>query len=73
MPMIDQPLRTAEDTSTDDAGSLGARTLTKNLLSDHQLRRNMGKGLRALFMEPVREPLPQDMVNALKKLDQEQK
>jgi hypothetical protein len=29
----------------------------------------MGKGLRAEYMELLREPLPQNLIDALKKID----
>lgn len=57
------------DPSTSD-GSEADRTSTDsaNPLSDRRLFANVGKGLRAVYMDTLREPLPQAMKAILKKI-----
>jgi len=64
-----QRSKSASDAARDDQEPTGTATASGNLLSDAGLRSNMGKGLRAIYMESVREPLPQKMRDILKKID----
>jgi hypothetical protein len=65
--------KSAPDTARDDEEPIGTGTARKSLLADARLRSNMGKGLRAIYMELVREPLPQKMREILKKIDRGRK
>ena len=46
-----------------------SRTRTGSLFSDARVCSNMGKGLRAVYMDLLRAPLPQKLTDILKKID----
>jgi hypothetical protein len=64
-----QPTKTAPKAGTKGAKPIRTGTAPKSLFSDALLCSNMGKGLRAEYMELLREPLPQNLIDALKKID----
>jgi hypothetical protein len=50
--------------------SIGFNGGPKNSLSDAELMANIGKGLRAVYMDVLREPLPDKVAALLRKLDE---
>jgi hypothetical protein len=42
---------------------------SKSLFSEASVCSNIGKGLRALYMELLREPLPNEITDTLKKIN----
>jgi hypothetical protein len=63
-----QPSQPAPETATHDAEPLRIGTTGKSLFSDASVCANIGKGLRALYMELLREPLPTEITDPLKKI-----
>jgi hypothetical protein len=63
-----QPSQPAPEADTLDAEPLKIGTARKSLFSDASVCSNLGKGLRALYMELLREPLPTEFTEPLKKI-----
>ena len=63
-----QPSQPAPEADTHDAEPLRSGATSKSLFSDASVCSNIGKGLRALYMELLREPLPTEITERLKKI-----
>jgi hypothetical protein len=50
--------------------SIGLNARSKNSLSDAEFLSNVGKGLRAVYMDVLREPLPDNVRVALRRIDE---
>jgi Anti-sigma factor NepR len=50
--------------------SISLNTGSKNSLSDAELMSNIGKGLRAVYMDVLREPLPDNVMALLRRIDE---
>jgi hypothetical protein len=59
----------APDTAAKDAERLRMSAASKSLFSEASVCSNIGKGLRALYMELLREPLPNEITDTLKKIN----
>ncbi len=46
------------------------KRLHGNVLADALVLSNLGKGLRAIYMDAVREPLPQTFMTLLKRVEE---
>jgi Anti-sigma factor NepR len=53
--------------------SIGLNARSKNSLSDAEFLSNIGKGLRAVYRDVVREPLPENMTAVLDRIDRSRK
>jgi len=52
------------------AWSIGLNARSKNSLSDAEFLANVGKGLRAVYMDALRAPLPDNVRAALRRIDE---
>ncbi len=70
--MRHSPPETDDTTIFGDTGdwSISLNGGPKNSLSDAELMANIGKGLRAVYMDVLREPLPDNVAVLLRKLDE---
>ncbi len=64
---------TDPDSVTDDEESMQASGASNSVLSDARLRSNIGKGLRVIFMDSVREPVPPKLAEIAKRLHRSRK
>jgi hypothetical protein len=63
-----QPSQPAPEAASHDAEPLRIGASGRSLFSDASVCSNIGKGLRALYMELLREPLPTEITERLKKI-----
>ena len=59
----------APNNAANDAEPLRTSATSKSLFSEASVCSNIGKGLRALYMELLREPLPNEITDTLKKIN----
>jgi hypothetical protein len=63
-----QSSQPAPEADMHDAEPLRIGTASRSLFSNASVCSNIGKGLRALYMELLREPLPTEITEPLKKI-----
>jgi hypothetical protein len=63
-----QPSKPSPEAAHNDAEPIGLGIASKSVFADAGVFSNIGKGLRAIYMGLVREPLPPEITGTLKKI-----